>query len=153
MDSPSFDSARTHAGVGIAILRLVVGIVFLAHGAQKLFVFGHAAVTGSFTQMGIPLPGLSGAIVMIVEFVGGIALVLGLFTRIAAILLAVDMLGAIAFVHLRGGFFLPNGAEFALTLLAALVALALTGPGAMALDITLLRYRSREATAHHVGAA
>ena len=68
------------------------------------------------------------------QFFGGLALVLGLFTRVAGIGLAGVMLGAMLFVHLKAGFFLPSGYEFVLTLFAAALALALTGPGAYSLD-------------------
>lgn len=119
---------------GTTLIRLAVGTVFLAHGAQKLFVFHFAGVTQFFTQAGIPLPALSAVVVTLVEFFGGLALILGLGTRIAAALLAVNMLGAIAFVHFKGGFFLPAGAEYAFTMLFANVAIVLNGAGALALD-------------------
>jgi putative oxidoreductase len=122
---------------GLAILRAVVGIVFLTHGAQKLFVYGFHGVAGAMGQMGIPLPTLSGAVVTLVEFIGGAALAIGFGTRWAAALLAINMSVAVLAVHLKGGFFLPHGFEYALTLLAANVALALTGPGKAALDNVL----------------
>jgi putative oxidoreductase len=120
--------------LGLTILRVIVGIVFIVHGAQKLFVFGIPGVTAGFAQMHIPLAAVAAPGVAILEFVGGIALVIGLFTRIFAILLAIDMLGAILFVHGRNGFFLPMGYEFALTLLGAFVALAVGGPGEYSVD-------------------
>ena len=133
------------AGYGIALLRAVVGLVFVMHGGQKLFVYGFAGVEQAFAGMGIPLAGVNAVIVPLVEFLGGIALVVGLFTRLAALPLAVTMVVAILAAHLEGGFFAQNnGYEFPLTLLAATAALALTGPGALALD-NLLAARRRGA--------
>lgn len=132
-------STPAAAATAITILRIIVGAVFLAHGYQKVFVYGHAGVAQSFAGMGIPLPSVAAALVAAVELLGGIALILGVGTRIAATLLAMDMLGAILFVHGRNGFFLPTGAEFATTLLGASIALAIAGAGAASVDNALSR--------------
>ena len=132
--SPLFASTPRHQAIGIAILRVITGIVFAAHGYQKLFVYGMAGVQGAFTKMGAPMPTLTGPLVALLEFFGGLALVVGLLTRLAALGLAIEMLGAILIVHLAGGFFLPAGYEFALLLLAASLTVAVAGPGAFSVD-------------------
>ena len=125
-------------GWGLTVLRVVVGIVFLVHGAQKRFVFGFGGVAGLLEGLGVPAAGLFAVVVTLVEIVGGIALILGLLTRIAAVTLAVDMLVATLTAHLPNGFFAQNGGyEFTLVLLAAAVALAVAGPGEAALDRAL----------------
>lgn len=137
------DTTPSRLSLGLTVLRVVVGLIFLVHGYEKLFVQGVGGVTGFFTQIGVPLPGVSAPLVSVLEFAGGVALILGLFTPVVASLLAVDMLGAIFLVHLPNGFSAMNGGyEFVLTLLAASLALALTGPGAYALDAAFRRGRS-----------
>ena len=119
----------------LVILRIVVGAIFIAHGAQKLFVFGLAGVVGAFGQMGVPLPAVTGPAIAFLEFFGGIAVVLGLFTRPLGLLLAADMLGAIALVKISKG--LVGGYEFELSLLGIALALALAGAGEYSLDRVL----------------
>jgi putative oxidoreductase len=125
--------------LGLTILRVVSGIIFLMHGAQKFFEYGIPGTIGAFGQMGVPLANVAAPLVATVELVGGLALILGILTRPAALLLAIDMLAALFLVHLPAGFFLPNGYEFVLALAAAAIALALTGPGAFALDNVLAK--------------
>src|SRR5438067_11494785 len=95
------DSTRTpRPDLALFLLRLIVGAVFLAHGALKLFSFGYGGTVGFFTQLHIPLPNVAAAVVIAVETLGGLALVFGAGVRLAAPLLAVDMLGAIVFAKL-----------------------------------------------------
>ena len=142
---------------GPAVLRLVVGVIFFAHGAQKLLgIWGGGGIDGTaafFSQVGlgpaVPLAIMVGAI----ELAGGILLVLGDFTLPVTLALTVNIVVAIWKVHLAQGFFLNwaaapaagHGYEFNLALLAALVSLMLTGPGALSLDAQ--RARSAEAAA------
>ena len=128
--------------VGLALVRIITGIVFAAHGYQKFFVFGLDGATGAFTQMGIPAPAITAPLVAIVELFGGIALIIGLLTRLAALGLAINMLGAIFLVRLKGGFFAPNGAEFELVLCIACLALVIGGAGALSVDDAIARRRT-----------
>ncbi len=120
--------------LALLVLRVALGAIFIAHGGQKLFWFGIAGTTEAFVGMGVFLPQLTAPAVAIVELFGGLALVAGLFTRLAAASIAVVMLGAMVMVHLPAGFFLPNGIEFVLMNFAAAVALALLGAGAYSVD-------------------
>ena len=124
---------------GLTLLRAIVGVVFLAHGYQKFFVWGIGGVTGAFTQMGIPAPHISAYLAASAELFGGLALLLGLFTRLAAIPVAITMIVAILQVHLKGGFFAPQGVEYPLTLLVANIALIVAGGGAFALDNVIFK--------------
>lgn len=122
------------AGMGLLPLRLVVGLVFLVHGGQKLFVFGLGGTAGFFGQIGIQQALFWAVVVTFAELLGGLALIFGLLSRYAALILAVDMIVGIGTVHLPKGFFLPGGYEFALTLLGGCLTLVLTGPGPLAVD-------------------
>lgn len=140
---------------GLVVLRLAIGLIFVAHGAQKLFgVWGGGGIEGTaayFAQLGLA-PAMPLAVtVAVAEFTGGLLLVAGAFTIPAALALSAIMLGAMWKVHFAHGFFLTSagaagtGYEFNLALLAALVCLVLSGPGAFSLDER--RERSAEAMA------
>jgi putative oxidoreductase len=131
-----------YGDLGLTVLRVVTGIVFFMHGWTKVFVWGFEGTSAGFAQMGIPLAGVMGPFVGLLELLGGLALVLGLATRWISIPLAVTMVVAIVQVHLAAGFFAPNGYEFPLTLLAGLVGLTLSGGGAFAVDNVLAARRA-----------
>ena len=128
--------------IGLTVLRLVVGAIFIAHGGQKLFVFGIDGVAGAFGQMGVPMAGFVGPFVALVELFGGMALIVGLLTRLASLGLASTMVVAILLVHLKAGFFNPNGIEFPLSLLASSIFLAVAGAGAWSADAIIGGRRS-----------
>jgi len=132
---------------GIALLRVGIGGIFVAHGIQKLAVFGIPGLAGFMGQIGVPFPTLSALAVTAAELGGGLALVAGLFTRWAALPIAFSMLVAAVTVHLRAGFFLPNGVEYVLALFLASVALALTGSGSFSVDRLLEKRPAKESSA------
>jgi putative oxidoreductase len=130
-----FNSAsKKQIDTGLTILRLIVGAIFVAHGGQKLFIFGLDGVAGAFGQMGIPMAGILGPFAAFVEFFGGLALISGLLTRLASLGLLSTMVVAILKVHLPNGFFAPNGIEFPLALVGGTALLALTGAGSWSID-------------------
>jgi putative oxidoreductase len=126
--------------LGLAALRLAVAAVFINHGRQKLFVYGFAGVTGAFTQMGVPVPGLMGPLIGLLEFFGGIALAIGLLTRLFALGFVFDMLGAILLVQLKRGF---GGFELEFLLLGSSLALVLAGAGEFSVDALLGRRNAK----------
>ena len=132
-------ASRRQIDFGLAILRVVVGAIFIVHGGQKIFVFGFDGVAGAFGQMGIPMAEILGPFVALVEFFGGLALVTGLLTRLASLGLLSTMVVAILQVHLKNGFFVPNGVEFPLSLVGSTALIALAGAGNFSIDRLIAR--------------
>lgn len=130
------------ASLGLLVLRVVIGAIFAAHGAQKIFEFTIPGTIGSFAGMGVPLPEIAAPLVAFIELIGGILLILGFFTRPVGVLLAVDMVVALVAVHLPAGLWVGDGGyEFVAVLGVAALALAFTGAGRFSLDSALLRGR------------
>ena len=132
----------TDAGLGPLALRVPVGIIFAAHGAQKLFGwFGGYGLEGTgqfFGSIGLNPGYLMALLAGAAEFFGGLALVLGLLVRPAAAALAFAMLVAIFAVHWSHGFFMSsNGIEYALALFAASASLLASGGGRYSVDAAL----------------
>lgn len=116
------------------VLRLVTGLVFFMHGWQKLET-GLPGITGFMASLGFPLPAVFAVLLIAAELVGGAFLILGVFTRLSAKVLAVVALVGLITVHLPNGFFANEGGyEFILLLLAACVSLAFSGAGRFSLD-------------------
>ena len=130
-------------------LRVILGLAFMVHGAPKLFdAAAHRGFQGMLGQLGVPAASLMSWLIGILEFFGGIALVLGLFTWLVSALLTVEMLFAAVLVHLPHGFgaihitgmsdrgpvFGMPGYELNLLYIAGLLALFLGGPGPLSVD-------------------
>lgn len=133
----------------ITVVRVVLGVIFFAHGAQKVLGwfggYGLKGTTQYFVSTGLPLP--VAYLVCFFEFLGGIGLILGLVTRLAALAVVVVMVGAIAKVHWQHGFFLNwslqagkgHGYEANLAFVGMGLACLIAGGGALALDSLLAR--------------
>lgn len=143
--SPTFKALlSTRAGFGVSLLRVLIGFIFMAHGAQKLFGwFGGYGLEGTGQWMesiglapGYLMAMLSGS----AEFFGGLGLLLGLLARPAALVLSATLVVAIFTVHISNGLFMANnGYEFALALMAGTLAILLEGAGRVSLDRLIAR--------------
>jgi len=122
----------------VTILRVIIGFIFAAHGWQKFNEWTIAGTQASFAKMGVPAAEIAAPAVAVLELGGGIALILGVLTRVVALLLALDMLGALFLVHASAGVFAATGGyELVLLLAAATLAVALTGAGRISVDRAL----------------
>lgn len=134
----------TNTSFASLALRIPAAIIFIAHGAQKLFgLFGGYGLEGTgqwMTSIGLE-PGYQLALLAgSTEFFGGIALLIGLLVRPAALMLSITMLVAIFSVHFANGLFMTsNGYEFALALFAISISLIFSGAGKLSLDNVLLK--------------
>jgi putative oxidoreductase len=129
----------TATGLDTLPLRVGAGVIFAAHGAQKLFGwfggYGLEGTGGWMASIGIEPGVLMAALAGGAEFFGGLFLIVGLLVRPAAVVLAITMVVAIAAVHLQNGLFMSNnGYEFGLALLVISVGLAIRGAGSISLD-------------------
>lgn len=125
--------------IGLLVLRIVIGLTVAAHGAQKLFGWfggpGISGFSGWLGELGIRPERPWALVAGLAEFLGGLCVALGLLTPIAALFTCGSLLVAILVVHASKGFWNSSGGyEFPLALVASLVGLSLTGPGAISLD-------------------
>jgi putative oxidoreductase len=144
-------TAHRHSSLrdlGLLLARVVLGVVFAAHGWQKLNEWGLSATAQNFAGMGAPLPDISSVVVTFAELIGGILLILGAFTPWIGIILAIDMLVAAILVHIPNGLFIDGGGwENVGGLGAGALALAATGAGRFSIDhLTVGRRSERKAS-------
>lgn len=128
--------------VGLLIARVVLGVIFVPHGAQKLFgSFGGHGLKGTAAfneQLGLKPGYLMALLAGLAEFVGGILMIVGFLTPVAAIVLIAVMIVAALTVHLKNGFFATNGGyEYNLALAGIALAILIAGAGAFSLDAAL----------------
>ena len=146
---------HTDNDIATAIVRLALGVVFFAHGAQKLLGwFGGYGLTGTmgfFTGV-LHIPAIFAFLAIAAEFFGGLGLIFGFLTRIAAVGILSNMIVAIALVHSQFGFFMNwagtqkgEGYEYHLLVLAVTVLLVIRGAGAVSLDLILSSPAKRSA--------
>ena len=122
--------------LALLALRLVLGAIMIAHGAQKIFG-GMPHFMGMLQNMGIPP--IMAYLVVTAEFIGGILLIVGLLTRLAALFIFVDMLVAVSKVHLKNGLKGPGGYEFPMICGIVAFALIFLGAGPISLDEAFFR--------------
>lgn len=129
----------TKLGLDTLPVRIGAGVIFTAHGAQKLFGwfggYGLEGTAGWMESIGLAPGTLMAALAGGTEFFGGLLLIVGLLVRPTAVVLALTMLVAIITVHLQNGLFMSNGGyEFALALLVISAGLAMRGAGSLSID-------------------
>jgi putative oxidoreductase len=142
----SVSLTRSAAARDLVLLlsRVGLGVVFLAHGWQKFRTNGLDGTAAAFDKMGVPAPTLSAYYATAVELLGGVALIIGVLTPVVGVLLALDMLGALAFVHLSNGVFVADGGWELVAILGLLsLTLAVVGAGRFSLDKLFTRTSGR----------
>ena len=126
--------------VALLLARVAIGFVLLAHGWQKYSEYTLAGTTAAFGDMGVPAPAAAALFATVVEIVGGLALIAGLLTLVAAAANVVNLLGALVIVHAGNGVFVDNGGyELVLALIAGLVLVLALGAGRFSADGLLAR--------------
>lgn len=128
----------------LTLLRVYLGVMFTLHGYMKLFVAGALPGTAAFfSQIGIPMANVAAVIVALAEFVGGILLIIGVFTKLASFVLLIEMLVAFLKVHLNMGFFISQkayGYEYVLLIITVLIVLLVNGPGNISVGKKLFKH-------------
>jgi putative oxidoreductase len=134
--------------IALLVARILLGVVLIAHGAQKLFSYGFDGTSAAFGKMGVPLPQVSAAYASVVELVGGGLLVLGAATTIVSVLVVLDMLGASLTTGSYASVFVEtHGFELEASLLVGALLLLVAGAGRFSVDHLLLARRGSAVSA------
>lgn len=123
---------------GILLARIGLGVIFLAHGLQKVNSWGYSGTKAGFEGMGAPVPAVSAFLATWIEVLGGIALIVGVLTPIVGGLLFLNMIGALFITHIGNGIWVSDGGyELVLALGAGALLLAVVGAGKFSVDALL----------------
>ncbi len=129
--------------IAFLIARILLGVILIAHGWDKFTITGLEGVTGFFDSLGIPAAGIAAIAAAVVELLGGILIILGVFTRIVAAFVAIDMLFAALFAHVSSGIFVTNnGWELTGAIGAGALLLIAVGAGAWSIDGVLAKRKA-----------
>lgn len=131
--------------IGLLLARVILGIVMFAHGYQKMLINGIGRTTDGFENLSIPLAIVSASFVTLVEFAGGVLMILGALTTLVCVLMSIVMVGAAVFVHIPKGIFLATGGwELVGVITVGLLVLAAWGPGRYSIDRLIVDHRRRQ---------
>lgn len=131
--------------VATTIARVILGIVFFAHGWQKLFTNGIDNTAAFFEMIGTPFPTASAWLAALAELIGGGALIIGLAVPLFSIILIINMIGAIFYAHIDAGFWAGDGGyELPLVLIAGLIAVGIANQGPLSVDGQVLSRRQQQ---------
>lgn len=129
--------------VAFVLARILLGIILIAHGWDKFAITGLEGISGYFASLGIPAAGFAAVVAALVEIIGGILIIAGAFTRIAAAVVFVDMLLAALLAHIANGVFvMNNGWELTGAIGAGALLLVAAGAGAWSVDAALAKNKA-----------
>ncbi len=133
--------------IALLISRVLLGVILIAHGWDKFQITGLEGISGYFDSIGIPAASLAAPLVGAIELIGGIMILIGAFTRVVSIIIALVMLGAAVFAHASFGIYAANGGwELVGAIGAGMIALFAVGAGAWSVDALLTRNKSTQAS-------
>lgn len=130
--------------IALLVARVLLGVVLIAHGLQKFGEWTLGGTAQAFGQMGVALPGIAAPVAAVVELIGGVLLLVGAFSAVTGLIVALQMGVAAVIVHVGNGVFIDNGGwELVGVIAAAALAVAAAGPGRYSVDALLTRKQGK----------